>query len=379
MSGLAAALDLIASGHDVTVIEARTRPGGRVFTIREPFADGLYGEAGAVFVSDSHDLTIAYCKRFGLSLTPEQWNRDLTYYWYTGGRRVRIQDLPTGLGKKYVRPLETTAGDPLSPSWPTPQIAEYDKLSWAALLRKQGATETELHQLGMGYAGLLGEGIDSYSALSWLRGAALDAKATALYRIQGGTDRLPEAMAKALSHRIRYGVIARRLEQDRHGVRVYCQTPTGTSSRLTGDRLVCTLSFSVLRGIEVEPAFSVGKQRAIAKLPYTSVARVFVQMRERFWLTRKQAGSASTDLPIQEIYDDTVTQAGQRGILSSYCVGERARAMSKLDEPGRLSTTIRDMTRCTREFRGTRRAAHRSIGTTIHGPEATTASSRLDS
>src|SRR6187549_1407319 len=48
LAGLAAAYELVQLGHDVTVLEARTRPGGRVHTLRSPFADGLYAEAGAI-------------------------------------------------------------------------------------------------------------------------------------------------------------------------------------------------------------------------------------------------------------------------------------------------------------------------------------------
>jgi uncharacterized protein with NAD-binding domain and iron-sulfur cluster len=42
LAGLAAAYELTLRGHDVTVLEAQSRPGGRVHTLREPFADGLY-------------------------------------------------------------------------------------------------------------------------------------------------------------------------------------------------------------------------------------------------------------------------------------------------------------------------------------------------
>jgi monoamine oxidase len=42
LAGLSAAYELSQAGHDVTVLEARTRPGGRVFTLRGQFADGMY-------------------------------------------------------------------------------------------------------------------------------------------------------------------------------------------------------------------------------------------------------------------------------------------------------------------------------------------------
>ena len=63
MAGLVAGHELsVKLGHDVTILEARTRPGGRVHTLREPFSDGLYAEAGAARIPDNHELTLKYVK-----------------------------------------------------------------------------------------------------------------------------------------------------------------------------------------------------------------------------------------------------------------------------------------------------------------------------
>ena len=70
MAGLSAAYELTQLGHDVTILEARARPGGRVHTLREPFSDGLYAEAGAARIPENHDLTLKYVKLFDLPLEP---------------------------------------------------------------------------------------------------------------------------------------------------------------------------------------------------------------------------------------------------------------------------------------------------------------------
>ena len=46
LAGLRAAELLRKAGREVIVLEARPQSGGRVLTIRSPFDDGLYGEAG---------------------------------------------------------------------------------------------------------------------------------------------------------------------------------------------------------------------------------------------------------------------------------------------------------------------------------------------
>ena len=70
MAGLSAAYELAQAGHDVTILEARTYCGGRVHTIREPFSDGQYAEAGAARIPDNHDLTLKYVKLFDVPLEP---------------------------------------------------------------------------------------------------------------------------------------------------------------------------------------------------------------------------------------------------------------------------------------------------------------------
>src|SRR5689334_9479071 len=70
MSGLVAASELLRAGHEPIVIEAQQRVGGRVLTLREPFAPGLWAEAGAMRIPRSHKLTMALIERFGLATQP---------------------------------------------------------------------------------------------------------------------------------------------------------------------------------------------------------------------------------------------------------------------------------------------------------------------
>ena len=44
LAGLSSAYELLEAGHDPFVLEAQHRVGGRIYTMREPFARGLYGE-----------------------------------------------------------------------------------------------------------------------------------------------------------------------------------------------------------------------------------------------------------------------------------------------------------------------------------------------
>src|SRR5687768_12676807 len=87
LAGLVAGYELAQAGHDVTIVEARRRPGGRIRTLREPFSENLHAEAGALFVPSNHTLTLRYARLFGLVLEPALPLFE-TRLFYVGGQRI---------------------------------------------------------------------------------------------------------------------------------------------------------------------------------------------------------------------------------------------------------------------------------------------------
>src|SRR6185436_11585426 len=88
LAGLCAAYELQALGHSAVVLEAQTRPGGRVRTLRAPFAPGLYTEAGPETIPGVHDITQHYARTFGLSLVPITVPGTRSLYFVRGQRIV---------------------------------------------------------------------------------------------------------------------------------------------------------------------------------------------------------------------------------------------------------------------------------------------------
>ena len=89
LAGLSAAYELKQAGHEVTILEAQLRPGGRVLTLREPFSDGLYADAGASAIPANHDLTFQYVRRFGLDVH-QVGSSNLKSVHYIKGRRWEV-------------------------------------------------------------------------------------------------------------------------------------------------------------------------------------------------------------------------------------------------------------------------------------------------
>ena len=180
------------------------------------------------------------------------------------------------------------------------------------------------------------------SALNLLRESVHRRAMRRAFTIRGGTDRLPRALAARLADRIHYGAPVTRIEHTDRSVAVVCGRD-GARRTFTGDHLVCAIPYSVLRRLDVAPAFSRDKHTAIEQLEYTSVTRVFVQARRRFWIDDGFSGGASTDLPVMSLSDRSINQPGTRGILESYLIGAEARKAAARSERDRIDTAIAGM------------------------------------
>lgn len=334
LAGLAAAYELVQAGHDVVVLEARTRPGGRIRTLRAPFAGNLRAEGSAARIPESHELVFKYADLVGLETKPFQPEKPANLIYL--GDQVLRADQPDllkqagfpateqklgqeGLMKKYVAPLLKKVGDPSEPDWPSESLLRYDQMTGFEMLQNTGLSEVALRFFDAGWGAA-----DEISGVELL--VLLSSTSGPRRRIVGGTDRLPKGLASKISEHIRYGRPVTRIEQDEGSVTAVSER-AGSEERFTGDRLICTVPFPVLREIEIDPPVSDGKQRAIKGLPYNSVTRVFVQTQKRFWEEDGLSGFARTDHPM-EIWDASYGQPGRRGILMAYLRSDLARKVA---------------------------------------------------
>jgi len=341
LAGLAAADVLTRAGHRVVVCEARQRPGGRIETLRTPFADGQYAEAGALFIPGDHELTLGYIKRFGLTLRPAMppFEAGLAYVrgrriasnW--GGKhewpyRLTLEERKLGLAGMWQKYVVDTTRDA------APEAL--DRMSAGELLRRRGASAEAIELLRIGFLDMFGDGIESYAALQLRERVARLPPPAARFTIAGGAELLTNALAIELRDKIRYAWPVAGIEQNGQSVAVRT-----AGDRLIADYVICTTSFSVLRRLAVSPAFTAGKRQAIEELAYTSVLRVFLQFQRRIWTAENLYLLTTTDLPVRWILDHTVNQPGSRGILEAQITGPDSRRLAEMAEAERIAFALK--------------------------------------
>ncbi|MBZ5605610.1 MAG: FAD-dependent oxidoreductase [Acidobacteriia bacterium] len=357
LAGLSAAYELRKNGIQVVVLEARTRPGGRIETLRAGFAEGMYAEAGAMNFSDTEPTVLRYAAEFNLSI---QNKRPLTAFhrYFIDGHLLSDQDPdahwpglrkdeqklgPDGLFQKYIFPMLAKVGDPDAPGWPSKELRELDAISVAEFVTRQGASPGAVRLLGLGLFDEDGDGISRTSALFALAWLSRLFPLHAVYTMAGGMESLPLAFARRLRKQIEYGCVVRRVEQQRDRVRIHYERSGRQARSIEADYSICTIPFPVLRDISFDPALPPIKQKICNELLNTSVVRTYIQTKTRFWAAPNFTGQTYTDLPVMNLYS-AYDGPGSRGILESYVTSKEALKFGAEPESVALQKMIEGMT-----------------------------------
>jgi monoamine oxidase len=351
IAGLAAAYELHRGGYDVHVLEARMRPGGRIYTLREPFSDGLHAEAGAIDIGDAYSLLNRYLRELDLPLTEVQpaakhiffakehryvvaagQEPDWPYQLSAEERRLG----QAGLWNKYVSAAVQDIEEPTRDVWPNASALHYDRSTLNDLLLRRGVSSAALPLF---HLTLNGDDFDHVSALQSLSIEAFEARNTRWRSIRGGNDRLPKALAAKLGQRVHYGAAMTRVEQHGRKCRIAFQQ-AGAHHQIESDHVILALPFSVLRKTEMDASFSAAKRQAISALRYESITGVFLQSKRRFWSEEGIAGTALTDLPIGSIQEIAGSQNSSGGILQSMTERNMARKVQSMENKERIRWTL---------------------------------------
>ena len=215
IAGLVCAYELTRRAHDVVLLEASSRTGGHVRTVREGLSDGLYADGGAEhFTQPGYDLCWAYIKDFKLPFLfyPHRENMlrmadgrmmaDEEARALDQSRRAAVR-----MNQRELDYLRKNPSEPVSLLYLDRYIEkikdEYqpfgvglddlDGLSLRELLLRDGASEAVVARYGAGDSAL-----HSIWKMAILRLRKVPSRPRQLFRLQGGNQALPDALAHRL-------------------------------------------------------------------------------------------------------------------------------------------------------------------------------------
>jgi monoamine oxidase len=347
VAGLTIAYELGKRGYLCTVLEARTRPGGRVQTIRRGgvseedgpsqtcrFDEGFYFNSGAMRIAHHHTTTLHYCRELNVPVEVFASASDNQFIYQTKaaglkGKRVRLREVRTDLDG-YVAELLSKS---ISSAALSKELSKEDAERLVEYLKSIGRLDSQLKYRGQEMRGpdeaagpdgaarftplplheLLGSGSGYYVRPNY------DYQPT-MMQIAGGSDRLPQALAAQLKGRIVFQAAAREIRQSDTRASVVYADRAGSLHKLEADYLVCALPLTVLSTLDTD--FTQKYKAAIASVPYLAAGKMGLQFKRRFWEEDDNiyGGASRTDQDIQQIIYPSTGFLGKKGVLVGYYV-----------------------------------------------------------
>ncbi|MCA0969523.1 flavin monoamine oxidase family protein [Halobacillus litoralis] len=354
MSGLVAATLLKKAGHQVTIVEANSRLGGRVYTARHPFTKGNYLDMGAMRIPSTHHLTHTYIEKFQLPIN-EFLNSSPNDLFFVNGvlttreyyeKNPQILKFPldeSEQGKTATELFLEAVGyflelyESSTPEEQEQLKKDYSHYSMGEYLRRNplgpSLSENAVRMISV----LLGiEGFPEFSFVDILTDIIYPIFADDLtfYEIKGGNDALPWAFYPMLRENILFNQKVTKITQTDKWVDLEISNKnTNQPSTVRADYVITTVPFSAFQFIDVEPyqSLSFNKWKAVRELINVPAVKVGIEFKTRFW-EQYPYKNLLTDQPLRFMYlprpsDNPNSPAV---MLASYSWGQNALLFNSL-------------------------------------------------
>ena len=358
LAGSSAAESLVAGGADVTLIEAEQRFGGRTRTVHAPYVGGQYAESGAEWVDSIHWRMHELMQRFGIETLGEgmPWTTIRRWVYWNGERHAgsdidKLEANVFAAIERYENLCEAPATTMDDPSQPHLHCdAEFlDSRSLADLIR-----ESDLGPVGRLFARRNAQGEfasepDKVSALFVAQQRAFEfseVKRQGIelisHRVKGGVSQIAQALGVEVSQHshltLKLGSVLTSVEQTTDGVIVQGVGADGPFE-VIADHVVLACSLVPLRNVEFRSEIPAALREAMWGLGYGPITKTAVQFVNREW----DSGYGTTDSLSQRLYDPSVDQEGESGIVMAYCGGDGGRELATQSEAERIDAMTTDM------------------------------------
>ncbi|MEO6329131.1 MAG: flavin monoamine oxidase family protein [Ginsengibacter sp.] len=365
LAGMSAAYELGKLGYTCIIFEARTRAGGRCWSIRKgalhteteqplqtaTFNEGLYFNAGPSRIPHHHELTLHYCRELGVPIEVYNNVNEAAYYFSEGkgslsNKKIRVREVHNDVrgytSELLAKAIDQDKIDIALTKEDAQKVVEYlraeggldiDKLYKASdrrgYLEDPGAGEkfgkiADPHKLSdIIESGLLSP--DFYNVSEYV----YELQST-LFQATGGMDSIAKAFEKKLTGVIRFGCEVTSIQNGTSDVKITYKDKAGERI-IEGDFCICTIPLPVLSNIQHN--FSSDASRAIDYIPYINTGKTGLQFNRRFWEEDEQiyGGITHTNSDLTQIFYPSNDYLSNKGILIGYYnFGEVAKRVGEM-------------------------------------------------
>jgi len=147
------------------------------------------------------------------------------------------------------------------------------------------------------------------------------------YKIKGGNQLVCDKLAQQLNGQIQTGYELVSIKQNNDNSYKLDFKFNNTTKTVTTDILLITIPFTLLRNINIQPAWPQWKRNAIFNIGYGNNSKLMMGFTQRYWRNLGFTGNYFTDSILQIGWDNSQLQAPSAGGITIYSGGPQALAV----------------------------------------------------
>jgi monoamine oxidase len=322
-AGLAAGRTLHDAGHDILILEARDRIGGRAWT-DHTFAD-FPVELGAEFIHGEHAITHDLVKQAGLHTIPVV-RMDNLWWSHDGQPAIHRDQLPA--------PVRETIDGLLHDYDEMPTYVKTD-MSLGDYLRRRLRDAEVLDIADVLLAQTCCAHIDSLSCADLIREMRADHAGSLEFRIEEGYAALFDWYSRDLP--IRLNILVSEIQWGAQGATVLANGET-----FQARKCIITVPVPVLAkgAIRFDPFLSTEKQSAIDTLRTEPATKLIYRFREPLW---DEALTFMAHTGVTARWWTLGYGRKNSGVIACYITAERAHTIDQLPASDALETGLQEL------------------------------------
>lgn len=356
IAGLTCAYRLRQQGVPVRIMEAQSRTGGRMYSLRDYFADGQVCELGGELIDTGHTTVRNLAAELDIALNDlatDDPSLDETV-WFIDGAKRREEDVVAAflpIAQRLLATLEPF-GDEFDPTALSPQGAQaLDRTTLAEWFDREGVSGWMRTLLNVAYTTEYGLEPERQSALNFI--LMIDPDPTAFrvfgdsderFHVQGGNDRIVRTLADRVADHIETETVLEAVSKRADGRHTLTFRRDSGVRTVIARHVVLAMPFTVLRDVQLDVPMSPAKRRTIAELGYGTNAKLMIGFSSRPWREQHNSnGSVVTSLPFQLVWETSRLQDGRAGILTNFSGGNHGVAVGQGTPAEQAAALVRDL------------------------------------